>query len=425
VVAQKHKLQVKSTETFISQMFSVIDESLNTDQQVKIKGLGTFKVTSVKQRESVNIKTGERVVIEEHSKISFTPDAAMKEIVNKPFAQFETVIVNDDVDFSQIDKEFEEQLQEDLTEEDNSQTGAYGTEETLETPIVSIAPAAEVVSKQDYEEVQRKLSEARLEVNTANEELEKIRQKAAVLSKENDEAKHELAEFVQELKDVRAEKDKAIKELESVKGELERTKDKCIQANEVAEQVKEKLVKTNEETKAAREQIIRLNKELQEKNDTEAITPFLDTPEQSNRNKWLYALLGLILTLAGFLAGFLVGKNVHLSTTDKEIVQDVKQIADTATTDTVLTKKPVVTGQPTDKLNLEKINADARVKYGAYEIIGIDTTITLRKGQTMQSVSRATLGPDMVCYFQALNDTSTLGEGDKLKVPKIKVKKRK
>ena len=102
-VAKKHKLPQKETEQFIANMFAVVAEGLQQDKLVKVKGLGTFKVTQVKPRESVDVNTGERVLISGHDKVTFTPDSLMKELVNKPFAQFETVVINGDVDFAAID----------------------------------------------------------------------------------------------------------------------------------------------------------------------------------------------------------------------------------------------------------------------------------------------------------------------------------
>ena len=105
-ISSKHGLTQAEAERFISKMFEVADEGLHEDKLLKIKWLGTFKVTPVKDRESVDVNTGERIVIEGRDKISFTPDNILKEIVNKPFAQFETVVVNDGVDFSDIDEKF-------------------------------------------------------------------------------------------------------------------------------------------------------------------------------------------------------------------------------------------------------------------------------------------------------------------------------
>lgn len=103
VIAKQRKLSTKDVEKFISAMFLVVDKGLDADRLVKIKGLGTFKVTSVKPRESINVNTGARVVIEGHDKVSFTPDTSMRDLINKPFAQFETVVLKDDVDFSDIE----------------------------------------------------------------------------------------------------------------------------------------------------------------------------------------------------------------------------------------------------------------------------------------------------------------------------------
>ena len=110
-LAEKTGLSQQEAELFIKKMFDVVNEGLQDDKQVKVKWLGTFKVTSVKDRESVDVNTGERIVIDGRDKISFTPDNILKEIVNKPFAQFETVVVNDGVEFDEIDKKFEAEEQ--------------------------------------------------------------------------------------------------------------------------------------------------------------------------------------------------------------------------------------------------------------------------------------------------------------------------
>ena len=116
-LSNKHNIKQKDAEKFISQMFELLGEELKTDKLVKVKGLGTFKVTTVKNRASVDVNTGERIIIEGRDKISFTPDASMKNLVNKPFAQFETVILKDGVDFAEIDKKYDmEEVDEESTE---------------------------------------------------------------------------------------------------------------------------------------------------------------------------------------------------------------------------------------------------------------------------------------------------------------------
>lgn len=116
-LAEKSGLSQIEAELFIRKMFDVCHQGLAADKIVKMRWLGTFKVTSVKERESVDVNTGERIVIEGRDKISFTPDNILKEIVNRPFAQFETVIVNDGVDFESIDKKYEDSLEDEEQEE--------------------------------------------------------------------------------------------------------------------------------------------------------------------------------------------------------------------------------------------------------------------------------------------------------------------
>ena len=105
VLVERKGLNKRDAVIFVSAMFDIIQTNLEKDRVVKVKGLGTFKIIDVDDRESVNVNTGERVLIEGHNKITFTPDALMKELVNKPFSQFETVVLNDGVDFDDTTEE--------------------------------------------------------------------------------------------------------------------------------------------------------------------------------------------------------------------------------------------------------------------------------------------------------------------------------
>lgn len=134
ILVEKNKLTPKEANQFATTMFEVIQQQLDTDGLVKIKGLGTFKMIRVEARESVSVRTGERVTIDSHAKITFTPDAAMKELVNKPFSQFETVVLNDGVEF--------EDLPDDETEDD-----AMGSEVVLPTNVVVESPTPIVVEE--------------------------------------------------------------------------------------------------------------------------------------------------------------------------------------------------------------------------------------------------------------------------------------
>ena len=149
-VAKKHSITIKSAESFVSQFFDVVKEGLDADKQVKVKGFGTFKVVTVKPRESINVRTGERVVIESHDKVNFTPDATMKELVNRPFSQFETVELKDDVDFEDIPHDEEPAVEEPVVEEPVIEEAV--TEEPTEEPVVEKPVVEETVTEEPIEE---------------------------------------------------------------------------------------------------------------------------------------------------------------------------------------------------------------------------------------------------------------------------------
>lgn len=320
LVAKKNKLAVKGVENFLSTMFDVIDEGLHADRIVKVKGLGTFKITDVKQRESVNVNTGERVIIDGHSKVSFTPDAAMKELVNKPFAQFETVVVNDNVDVAVLEKVDEP------------------AEEPVEEQEPQTAPVAAV---------------------------------ADIAPKKTEEPK--AAEPTQE-KPLAAETKK----------------------ESVAVEPTEKAVPIEPEKK---ESLVAEN-------------PSDDVP--GKQNIWMKWLLAALLALLCFGLGYWMGSG-KASSSDKK-AEEVKAVQP----DT-LAKDSVVASPASD---FDKLNADPRLKGLYYDIVGIDTIVTLREGQTMRSYCNSTLGNQMIIYFQVLNGVDEMGSGEKLKVPKVEKRKK-
>lgn len=330
LVAKKNKLAVKGVENFLSTMFDVIDEGLHADRIVKVKGLGTFKITDVKQRESVNVNTGERVIIDGHSKVSFTPDAAIKELVNKPFAQFETVVVNDNVDVAVLEKVDEP------------------AEEPVEEQEPQTAPVAAV---------------------------------ADIAPKKTEEPK--AAEPTQE-KPLAAETKKEVVAAETKK-------------ESVAVEPTEKTVTVEPEKK---ESLVAEN-------------PSDDVP--GKQNNWMMWLLAALLALLCFGLGYWMGSGKASSSEKK--TEDVKAVqADTLAKDSVVASSPVS--------DFDKLNADPRLKGLYYDIVGIDTIVTLREGQTMRSYCNSTLGNQMIIYFQVLNGVDEMGSGEKLKVPKVEKRKK-
>ena len=152
ILAEKNNMTISEAEAFIKQMFDVANGVMQSDKQLKIRWLGTFKVTSVKDRESVDVNTGERIIIGGRDKITFTPDNILKEIVNKPFAQFETVVVNDGVDFSEIDRKFAFEAKEEVSAPSDEQQIAEESETSPVDKAESIPAVAEMSDESEQKE---------------------------------------------------------------------------------------------------------------------------------------------------------------------------------------------------------------------------------------------------------------------------------
>ena len=341
---EKHGLDKREAAFFIDAIIETIHKGLDADKQVKIKGLGTFKIVGVGARESVNVNTGERVVIDSHSKISFTPDAAMKELVNKPFSQFETVALNDGVEF------------DDMPQEET--VGETESEPVVETEPV-VEPEPEPVVEPEPEPV-------------VEPEPEPV----------------------------------VVPEPEPV------------------------VVPEPEPVVAA---------------------PLTSAPEKQPF-PWLWILVAAI---GGFLLGYLFAKAT--ATTEPDEPQKAEQVADTAavaqpTADTAVAA-PVVAEPAEVASEPEAVQAeepavtepvapataaapvfdsqkyedmDARVRLGAYRIIGVQETVKARAGESLKQISRRYLGPDMECYVEALNglkSSQPLTPGQEIKIPKLEWKK--
>lgn len=317
-IAPKFKLPQGDVEKFISRMFEVAVEGLNEDKQTKIKGLGTFKITPVKARESVNVSTGERVVIDGHDKVTFTPDSAMKELINKPFSQFETVVLEDGVDPKSAIENIQDVLAKPEATDAPDTPDAPETSEETESPKAaeySSAPAApEVSAPAAPEAIETPETPATPEVSTPA---------AALIS------------------------------------------------------------------------------------------------EPAPKKNWLKILLIALFGLVCFGLGMLLGSHCPFSGCANNEVA----VADSDTVAVAAVDSIAEVAEPA--FDYEKVNADPRLKYGAYEIVDIDTVITLKEGQTMRSYCNATLGSEMIVYFQAVNGVDSMSAGGSLKVPKVKVKKRK
>ena len=366
-VAKKHKITVKEAEKVVSAIFDVVNEGLKTDKLVKVKGLGTFTVQAVKPRESVNVNTGERVLIEGHEKVSFTPDATMKELVNKPFAQFETVVLNDGVDFADIESKSDDEEKAENTDEIvvSAEKIADSDEEKTETKEEI---TAEIIDKKPAEEVPQQAVEIPMVAVEAKEEIV-------------EESEEEQKESVEEKETVVEVKAEAVEE----------------QPEQVAEVPK--------------------------------VNAFpIEKPKKIN---WLlWSSVAFVVIAVMYFFGYKFGKDAALrnnkmairTQAEDSLAEKTKTTAKQASTNTQKANAKALQ-QATDEVEkYKKMSSDKRIRYGAYDIVGIEKTVVLKKGQTMQSYSRRALGPDMVGYFQVLNNATTMSAGDTMKVPKVELR---
>ena len=464
-LAEKSGLSQIEAELFIRKMFDVCHQGLAADKIVKMRWLGTFKVTSVKERESVDVNTGERIVIEGRDKISFTPDNILKEIVNRPFAQFETVIVNDGVDFESIDKKYEDSL------EDEEQ------EESLEKP----KPIIEVV-----EPTETPLPDVVSEETTQAE---------AVSSSEPTTSG--VIDFL-DVPENPSEDSSVVVIGEDSTIEPQTTVSQEVPTEEIPSSVSDDIQadsreeNSNAEIKAETDAEIGADVEIEAETDAEIEA---DDEVEIRRRHFIIpkyvviiASFTLLLLIGGlgwfaFNYGQMAAQRDHLELqlaqykTDKNVVakpanvksqeqllqekarQDSLRMAKandaikaaeradslkSAAVDKEISvknlkadeksaelKKKSATDKKRDKaaehakVVSDKYDSNPRVRTGAYRIVGVDQVVTVGEHQTMATLSKRYLGPGMECYIEALNGTSTIKSGQKVKIPKLELKKKK
>lgn len=458
--ASRAKLGDIEAEAFVNSMFSVIRQGLETDKQIKIRGFGTFKIIDVEPRESVNVNTGERFVIDSHRKVTFTPDATMKELVNKPFSLFNTVALNDGVEFDDAEaenpaetdtqeaegdvQEVENKTQEPETEVQMAENDDVQTDEKLPEEPDNIVEAPEETAVIDDEALQETVDEAQevVEANVA-EDTEDVHD-CEFNSAESTEAVLEATEAIPQ-------------EVESVSDETTDAPDGT--DNTVETTIDEPTV----ETESA-------------ENETQADETLAPNRSHKALKVTLYCLLTLVLMAASAYVGMLYGRlyaddsstslcgtSAANTSTDvvsvKEETQQLKQQADTVKQtllDTpakgasdaqgmaVTIEKPQTDkeNKPADENKKSKdsdnkvaamirmaekyADKDVRVRTGAYCIVGADHTVTVSQGESLSSISRRELGPGMDCYLETFNGLSadaTLKAGQTVKIPKLMLRK--
>lgn len=464
-LAEKSGLSQIEAELFIRKMFDVCHQGLAADKIVKMRWLGTFKVTSVKERESVDVNTGERIVIEGRDKISFTPDNILKEIVNKPFAQFETVIVNDGVDFESIDKKYEDSLEDEEQEESlEKPKPIIEVVEPTETPLPDVVSEettqAEAVSSSepatsgviDFLDVPENPSEDS-SVVVVGEDSTIEPQTTVSLEVPTDEIPSSVSDDIQadsreenSNAEIKAETDAEI----GADAKIEAETDAEIEADDEVEIRRRHFIipkyvviiasftlllligglgwfAFNYGQMAAQRDHLELQL-AQYKTDKNVVAKpaNVKSQEQLLQEKARQDSLRMAKANDAIKAAERAD-SLKSAAVDKE--KSVKNLK--ADEKSAELKKKSATDKKQDKaaehakVVSDKYDSDPRVRTGAYRIVGVDQVVTVGEHQTMATLSKRYLGPGMECYIEALNGTSTIKSGQKVKIPKLELKKKK
>lgn len=432
LLADKSGLSQVEAELFIRKMFDVCNQGLDADKQVKIKWLGTFKVQATKDRESINVNTGERFTIEGRDKLTFTPDNILKEIVNKPFAQFETVVVNDGVDFDEIDEKFGEEQTEDAPE----QVIDFLDEEKTATPNPEVVVIESEKEKEDEQAKQIAIEQAKLErlkqAQLEQERIQKEKQEQERLEQERlEQEKLELAQQQQALKAVVEPAVPASDESEEEdeKEEEEESSNShhiviprylvvavCLIVVALIGGMGWFAFNYGQMTAQRDHLAMQLNQYHQAPAKKVPAKPAAAplSQEQKLRQKAMEDCIRMAKTAEAV-------KLAENSDEESANAEKAKQAEAKAKAEA----KDKAEEKAASKIASSQYDKDARVRTGAYRIIGVAQTVTVGAGQTLEQISTRYLGSGMECYVEALNGTSTVKAGQKIKIPKLELKKKK
>lgn len=384
-LSERYGLSLSDASDFIGAMFDVVNEELDdTDSSVKIKGFGTFKVSAVSARASVDVNTGERIIIDGRNKISFTPEVLLRDRVNRPFVQFETVVLNDGVDFSEIDDEMDE-LSDSVIETETQGvqlSPTAPTDQPTDQPSPS-EPASKVVNTEEHRDMARRL----------------MAPKSEPIDDDNNKADEEKS-----ANDIDESDDEGI-----VIGGCKQRSPRMMYVLTIASFVI--LVSIGigmyflyQRIEEKNHVIDRLETRLYAQQDTVvAVEPQCVVSDTIASNDALKA------------ADAHTAENIKKE--KKDSVRASNSKAATGST-AVMSTAPTAT-TPSD------YNYDVRVRTGAYIIVGVAKVVTVKPGQSLASISKAYLGEGMECYVEVLNNCHTVKAGDKLKIPEVKLKPRK
>lgn len=531
-LAEKSGISLQDAELFIRKMFDVANEGLQSDKLVKMKWLGTFKVMAVKDRESVDVNTGERIIIEGRDKISFTPDNILKEIVNKPFAQFETVVVNDGVDFDEIDRKFENAEEDGSVFDSTLECVPNSDNSSLESFVEQDSPVTSGVIDFLDEENDAPVSDEMIVIGEKRLSQENVAEPEEKKPEGSEHAATEPAVFKPAVSEPE-ESESATSELETKESEVPAQNEvESVVSDEENESTLTEKTPIAEKVPSDGENSITEIPIVEEAPIEEEASSDEETPSSDEETDKRHVVLPRYLVIAAsvvFLAmiggfgwfafnyGKMAAQRDHLAlqldnyqqiatekktptksaSTQEEIlrkkaIEDSVRMAQASETvkkvenaeqnmNATVDKQSIDVKSAEAKKNLEamkladaknladakrqveakkladakkqqetkklaeakkkeearkqaekhaaqassKYDQDARVRTGAYRIIGVSAVVTAREGQTIKSLSQKYLGPGMECYVEALNGTSLLKPGQKVKIPKLELKKKK
>ena len=469
-LSKRYEIKPEEASDFIGLMFEVLMDELDApDKQVKIKGLGTFKVTSVGARASVDVNTGERIILEGRNKISFTPEVLLRDRVNRPFVQFETVVLNDGVDFSDIDREFEENskqvVEEDAKDEAIEENGDEDTEEETLEPDSVEPETEESETTVEPETVDRETEEPEttVEPETVDQKTEEPETtvEPETVDQETEDSEPVEPEAVDS--DV-LEADTDNSELNTDNSQLQTGNSKQETDNselETDEPALESLVSVGCKQRNPRLMywlstasfvllvcigigMYFLYRQIEEKNraieqlqsrltvhaatvkdaDDKPKSVPVDTVQKKQSEEQLASAETKetkVLPNEKAVAAGKAESSAKPELSDKagsasKPAVSVKDKAADKKTPASYSSRPTVTA-PSD------YNYDVRIRTGAYIIVGTDRVVTVKSGQTLASISKANLGPGMECYVEVYNNRKQVKAGDKIKIPKLKLKK--
>lgn len=436
-VAAKHGLTQENAEAFVSMFFDVVNDGLHAEKSVKVRGLGTFKVVDVRERESVNVNTGERVMIEGHGKISYTPDPIIRDLVNKPFAKFDTVILNDGVAIDELNNVDTSSITDNPADEPDEgpvYVDEVATDEPVDNPEPPVGEGDIAVDETEECVVEPK------EQNTSEEQEASVKEENAVVDYEEDDTIDNQAEFV-------AEDEVATEPVKSIFNKV----------GTAPEVITETVASESEQTVPSDETKVVAEPSEPDNADRSGFED--DSPGFFKRNKTIVACLAVLLfSVIAFAGGYLLGQSMASRPIFKTVkvynipksntfVRDTTQMSDTANATSVpqkdeslkheqpekervsepeqnVKKETVATKGNSETNSVALNNARRQVQTGAYTITGTTQTVTVKKGQTLAQISRLYLGEGMECYVQVHNGVSGVNEGMKVKIPQLKLKKR-